>query len=182
MTAVSVEFGVPAGREVVRREPVSRQGHYGAWRALTSLPAMVGSLLLLLILFGWMGQWEGLVLLGWLASGAAVFTRMGERAAVAAGCGFRRPSRAQLAALGPVWSAALDQAGVGVGEVDLYVQRSGELNAYAAGGHSVAVTTGVLREFLARRLGSDEMRAALVHDLLTAPATGMPVLVAAGAS
>ena len=60
---------------------------------------MAGSLLLLLVLFGWMGQWEGLVLLGWLASGAAVFTRSGERVAVTAGCGFRRPSAAQAAAL-----------------------------------------------------------------------------------
>ena len=40
---------------------MSRTGHFGAWRAATSVPAMIGSLLLLLVAFGWMGQWEGLV-------------------------------------------------------------------------------------------------------------------------
>jgi STE24 endopeptidase len=144
---------------------VIRRGHFGAWRAVAAAPAMVGSLLLLLVLFGWMGQWEGLVLLAWLASGAAVFTRIGERFAVAAGCGFRRPTKAQAAALQPVWEAALARSGAAPGDVDLYVQRSNDLNAYAAGGRSVAVTSGVLRQFLARRLGSAEMGAVLVHEL-----------------
>jgi STE24 endopeptidase len=126
---------------------------------------MVGSLLLLLVLFGWMGQWEALVLLAWLASGVAGFTRVGERCAVAVGCGFRRPSKAQSAALDPVWAAALARAGVHREDVDLYVQRTGDLNAHAVGGRSVAVTSGVLREFLARRLGSDEMESVLMHEL-----------------
>lgn len=64
-----------------------RAGHFGAWRALTAVPAMVGSVLLLLVLFGWMGQWEGAVLLGWIGSGVAVFTRVGERVAVESGPG-----------------------------------------------------------------------------------------------
>jgi Zn-dependent protease with chaperone function len=48
------------------------------------------------------------------------------------------------------WSSAADcreltrdsRAGV-----DLYVQPAGQLNAYAAGGRSVAVTTGVLEDW-----------------------------------
>ncbi len=155
-----------------------RRCHFGAGRALAAVPAMVGSLLLLLVLFGWMGRWEGLVLLAWLASGAAVFTRTGERIAVVVGCGFRRPTRAQGQALGAVWSAALARSGVAAFEVDLYVQDSSQLNAYAAGGHSVAVTSGVLREFLARRLGDDQMVGVLVHDLLTTPVTVMPEMAA----
>ena len=142
-----------------------RRGHFGAWRAAASVPAMVGSLLLLLVAFGWMGQWEGLVLLAWLASGAAVFTRVGERAAVTVGCGFRRLSQTQAAALDPVWASALTRAGLARSEVDLYVQRSGELNAYAAGGGSVALTSGVVSKFLARRLGSGHVEAILVHEL-----------------
>ena len=157
MTAMSVGLVPPV--------PAGRRGHVGAWRAAAAAPAMAGSLLLLLVLFGWMGQSEGLVLLGWLASGAAVFTRSGERVAVTAGCGFRRPSAAQAAALEQVWTAARSRSGLGPADVDLYVQRAGDLNAYAAGERSVAVTTGVLREFLARRLGSGEMEALLVHEL-----------------
>jgi STE24 endopeptidase len=96
-----------------------------------------------------------------------VFTRVGERCAVALGCVFRRPSRPQSAALEPVWAAALARAGVRREDVDLYVQRSGDLNAYAVGGRSVAVTSGVLHEFLARRLGSAEMESVLLHDWAT---------------
>lgn len=142
-----------------------RRGHFGTWRAATAVPAMVGSLLLLLVLFRAMGHWEGLMLLGWQASGAAVITRRGERFSVYAGCGFRRPSPRQAQTLEPVWAAALAGCGLRRSEVDLYVQCSGELNAYAAGGRSVAVTSGALQEFLARRLGSAEMQAILVHEL-----------------
>jgi hypothetical protein len=38
-----------------------------ACRAVIPVPAMVGSVLSILVLFGWMGRWEGLVLLVWLA-------------------------------------------------------------------------------------------------------------------
>jgi hypothetical protein len=36
------------------------------------MPAMVGRLLVLVLLFGGLGRWQALVLLGWLAAGAAV--------------------------------------------------------------------------------------------------------------
>ena len=145
--------------------PGARRGHFGAWRAVSAAPAMAGSLALLLVLFGWMGQWEGLLLVGWVASGVATFSRSGERVAVAVGCGFRRPKPHQVTALAPVWAAAMARAGIEPAGVELYVQRSGELNAYSVGGRSVAVTTGVLREFVARRLGSSEMEGVLVHEL-----------------
>jgi hypothetical protein len=63
---------------------------------------------------------------------------------VYAGCGFRRPSPTQTAALEPVWAAALARAGQGRADIDLCVQPSGDLNAYAAGGRSVAMTSGCL--------------------------------------
>ena len=157
MTAMSVR--VPVG--AVPR----RAGHFGAWRALTAVPAMVGSVLLLLVLFGWLGEWEGAVLLGWIGSGAAVFSRVGERVAVRVGAGFRRPTKAQVALVAPAWSSALARAGLAAGEVDLYVQRSREPNAFAAGGRSVAVTTGVLAKFQARRLGEEYLVAILTHEL-----------------
>ena len=157
MTTMSVSL--PAGATP------RRAGHFGAWRALSTVPAMVGSLLLLLVLFGWMNEWEGAVLLGWIASGAAVFTRPGERVAVRVGAGFRRPAQAQSARLAPAWSAALARCGLTSSEVDLYVQRSRGPNAFAAGGRSAAVTTGVLAKFSAHRQGDEYLVAILTHEL-----------------
>jgi len=156
-----------------------RAGHFGAWRAVSTVPEIIGSQLLLLVLFGWLGRWEGVVLLGWLASGAAVFSRVGERIAVRVGAGFRRPTKTQAAPLAPAWSAALTRCGLSPAEVDLYIRRSRQPNGFAAGGRSVAVTTGVLAKFQAHRLGEDYLVAVLAHDLLTAPVAAMPEMPAA---
>jgi STE24 endopeptidase len=145
--------------------PPECTGHYGAWRALAAAPAMAGSLLLLLVLFGWLGQWEALVLLAWLASAAAVFTRVGERIAVRVGCGFRRPTWTQKVLLEPVWTDALRRCGLNADEVDLYVQPSSAANAFAAGGRSIAVTRAAVESFRARRLGEEYLLAVLVHEL-----------------
>jgi STE24 endopeptidase len=129
---------------------------------------MVGSLLLLLVLFGWLGEWEPVALLAWMASGAAVFSRVGERVAVRVGAGFRRPTRAESALLAPAWSAAMARCGLSSGDVDLYVQRGRDPNAFAAGGRSVAVTTGVLAKFSAHRSGEESnwcLEAVLTHEL-----------------
>src|SRR4051794_15115842 len=154
-------------RPAARRRPGRpvRRGHYGAWRAAAAVPAMFGSLCLMLVLFGWLGRWEPAAMLAWLAAGAAVFTRVGEWCTVRAAVGFRRPNRDQAATLAPAWRHALASAGYTGGELDLYVQRSGHVNAYATGGRSVAVTTAAMREFLARRLTGDQMSAVLVHEL-----------------
>jgi STE24 endopeptidase len=141
-----------------------RAGHFGAWRALSAVPAMIGSLLLLLVLFSWLAEWELVALLAWIASGVAVFSRIGERVAAGLGAGFRRPSRAQSALLVPAWSAALARCGLTAGDVDLYVQRSREPNAFAAGGRSVAVSTGALAKFSAHRTGHEYL-AILTHEL-----------------
>jgi STE24 endopeptidase len=156
-----------------------RTGHYGAWRAMTAVPAMAGSLLLLLVLFGWLGQWEVFVLLAWLASAAGVYSRVGERIAVRAGCGFRRPTWTQKVLLESVWTDALHRCGLNADQVDLYVQPSSATNAFAAGGRSIAVTTAVVEAFQARRLAEEYLLAVLVHDLLTAPATAIPEMPAA---
>ena len=111
------------------------------------------------------GQWEPIAILAWLVSAAVVFTRFGERVTVRTAMGFRPLTGRQSAALAGVWSAALAQAGYRADQIDLYVQPSALVNAYAAGGRSVAVSSGALREFLARRLSGDHMRAVLVHEL-----------------
>lgn len=144
----------------------SRQiGRVQLWRTLAATPAMIGSLLLLTVLFGWLGRWEAPVLLGWLASGALMRSSVGERIAVCVGCGFRRPSTPEAATLAPPWAAALLQTGTGAADVDLYVQRCETANAYAAGARSVAVTTGVLHRYQARQLTEEQVVAVLVHEL-----------------
>ena len=152
-------------RQRVSAGAVAPGSHLGAWRAVASLPAMVGSLGLLLVTFGWTGRWEGLVLVGWLASGAAVFTRAGERFAVAVGLGFRRPSSAQWAVLTPPWDNALDRTGSARDAVDLYVAPGAEVNAYAVGRRSIAVTSGALQDYRARRQGGLDLEPVLVHEL-----------------
>ena len=56
---------------------VRRVGHFGVWRAVIAMPAMLGSLLLLLVVFGWAGRWEPVVILTWVACGATVCTPIG---------------------------------------------------------------------------------------------------------
>lgn len=143
----------------------ARIGGVGLWRALAAAPAMIGSLLLLVVLFGWLGRAEALVLLGWLASAALVRSPVGERLTVRVGCGFRRPSIAQAAALAPLWAAAIRRSGTVAADVDLYVQPRRAANAYAAGARSVAVTTGVLAEYQAHRLTEQQVVAVLLHEL-----------------
>ena len=90
--------------------------------------------MLLLVVFGWAGRWEPVVVLTWLACGATVCTPIGEGIAVRVGCGFRRPTHQQRTLLAPVWRAALVRCGMSADDLDLYVQRSREPNAYAVGG------------------------------------------------
>jgi STE24 endopeptidase len=138
---------------------------YGLCRAIAGTPAMLGSLLLLLVAFGALDPWAGLLLLGWAACGAVTMTRPGERVAVRAACRFYSPSPALAAALQPPWAAALRMSGTAAIDVDLYVQHDRRPNAYAAGGHSVAVTSRVVEDYQAGRLPEDQMVAVLVHEL-----------------
>ena len=45
------------------------------------------------------------------------------------------------------------------------MKRARQPNAYAVGGRSVAVTTGIVEDYLARRLAADLMVALLLHEL-----------------
>jgi STE24 endopeptidase len=151
----------------------------GRWRALVALPAMIASALLLLVLFGWAGQWEPLIMVSWLTCGLFSLTRSGERIAVRLGCRFRRPSPDERAALDPVWTQGLTRCGIDADRFDLYIQRSDVMNAYATGGRSVAVTSRVLREQRAGRLGDQMMSGILGHELghhVTAGARFGPVI------
>ncbi len=139
--------------------------HYAALRGAVAVPAMTGSLLLFVVVFGWAGSWEGPILTVWLISGACLLTRVGERAALAVSREFTRPDRDQLALVAPAWDGALSRAHMPAGAVDLYLQRTGRPNACAIGRRSVAVSDGLLNEFLTRRLSSQQFEAVLVHEL-----------------
>jgi STE24 endopeptidase len=119
------------------------------------------------------------MLLGWLASGVAMLSRSGERIAVWVGAGFRRPTKPQAAVLAPAWSSALSRCGLSSADFDLYTLRCRSPNAFAAGGRSVAITTGMLATFQAHRRVEEYLAAVLTHDLLTAPVTTMSEMPAA---
>ncbi|MCW2529559.1 MAG: rane protein of unknown function [Pseudonocardiales bacterium] len=144
---------------------MAMDGHFGLCRALSAVPAMIGSALVLLVMFGWLGQWDGLLSLSWIAAGSVVFSRTGERVAVRLGAGFRRPTATQTALLDPAWTAALSRCGLTRSHVDLYMQRSAHPNAFAAGRRSVAVTTGLLTKFQTRQIATEQLTAVLVHEL-----------------
>lgn len=152
---------VAMSRRTVERPSVGM----GVWRAVVTLPALLGSALLMLVLLGWAGRWEPALMLTWLASGVAVLTPVGERAVVRLGCGFRPLGAREQALLGPPWQAVLERCNVRADSVDLYLQRSWEPNAYAVGGRSVAVTTGVAADFLAQTLTHAELSGLLAHEL-----------------
>lgn len=99
-----------------------RAVRFGLWRAVAPAPAMVGSLLLLMLASLAVGRWSALFLLTWAAATAVLATRVGERMVVRAVCGFHRPSPTQEAALKPAWSTALRVTGTAAGDVELYVQ------------------------------------------------------------
>ncbi len=126
------------------RDLRTRAGRYAHWRVVAAVPAMIGSLLLMMLASGALSWWGGLLPLAWAACTAAAFTRIGERMTLRAACGFHRPSRAQAATLQPAWSTALRVTGTAADDVELYVQTARALNAYAAGRRSVAVTSQVV--------------------------------------
>ncbi|MCW2705702.1 MAG: rane protein of unknown function [Blastococcus sp.] len=138
---------------------------YGLWRALAAAPAGIGSVLLLTAASGALGRWAGLLLLAWATGAAVATTRVGERMIVRAACRFHRPSPAQAAALKPAWATALRVTGTAAGDVELYVQSARVPNAYAAGGHSVAVTSRGVQDYRAGRLPEDQLVAVLDHEL-----------------
>ena len=88
----------------------------GPLRAVAAAPAMLGSLLLVLVPASGLSAWALPILLIWAGCGAVARTEAGERVAVRAAFGFRRPSPAQAAVLQPLWAAALQLANTPVGE------------------------------------------------------------------
>ncbi|MFJ8197897.1 M48 family metalloprotease [Streptomyces sp. NPDC096152] len=113
------------------------------------------------IALGMFGDIAGtIVLLAWLASGALVFHRPTELAFARHVLKLRPPTPDERARLEPVWREVTARAGVEAHTYELMVENSDELNAVAAAGHVVGVTTYSLN-----RIPSSNLAAVLAHEL-----------------
>lgn len=136
----------------------------GFWWVVAAAPAAFGSSLLTLASVR-LGRWAALFALVWAASAVVLLTRVGERVVVRVAYGFRPPSPAQAVALQRAWATALQVTGTVVGDVVLYVQTARVPNAYAAGGHSIALTSRAVEDYESGRLLENQLVAVLVHEL-----------------
>lgn len=96
----------------------------------------------------------------WLVSGLLVFHRPTEDVYARYVLGFRYPLPHELAKLGPVWREVTGRAGVEGDGYRLWIENTGNLNAYAAAGHIVGVT-----RFAVESLSSAQLAAVLAHEL-----------------
>ncbi len=136
------------------------------WRAVAALPSVTGGLLLMLVLTVGLGPWRTPALLLWFAVPLLIATRPGEAVMVRAVHRCRRPTLQEQQLLGPVVRGVLTRSGVPAAAIDWYVTRAGgQLNAYATGRRSIAVTPGTLKAFLAGRLPVELLAAILTHEL-----------------
>jgi Zn-dependent protease with chaperone function len=143
----------------------AEQGCWGYWRALIALPATIAGTGVMLVARGFMGRWEGLGLLAWVGAGLLIATRPGERGAARLAHGFRRLSPDERSVLDPLWGQVLDRCGVPRASVDLYVQRSAMVNAYAVGGRRVGLTSRVVSDYRAGRIDGELLAAIMCHEL-----------------
>lgn len=141
--------------------PSTRTRGIGRARLAVQLPAVLASAALLLVAAG---PYSKLVLAAWLLGGLWAMSRAGERVTLR-WRGFRTLNPLQQTRLEPVAAAAVSQAGMGQDDIDWYVLRSAEPNAFAAGRRAVAVSTGLLDEFGSGRLSEPMVRGILIHEL-----------------
>ncbi|MGW7609631.1 M48 family metalloprotease [Streptomyces sp. NPDC054766] len=123
--------------------------------ALVSL-AVVSALAL--GLFGTVVGW--LVVVAWLASGSLVFHRPTELRFARHVLKLRTPLAEERARLEPIWREVTARAGIEADTYELMVENSDDLNAVAAAGHVVGVTTYSLN-----RIPSSNLAAVLAHEL-----------------
>lgn len=96
---------------------------------------------------------------GWLLSGALIFHRPTEAFLAHHVFGHRPPSLVEADQLEPVWRDVTAVFGADPGTYQLWIAESDELNAEAAAGHIVTVTSAALR------LPPGQLAAVLAHEL-----------------
>ncbi|WP_238696032.1 M48 family metalloprotease, partial [Streptomyces sp. E2N171] len=141
----------------------SRQRHTDATafgNLLLHLPNFLCSLIVVALVSLVLGDVGLLVILVWLASGALVFHRPTESALARHLLRLRYPTPQERATLEPVWREVTARAGVEGRAYELWVEDSDSLNAVAAAGHIVGVTS-----FALNRLPNGELAAVMAHEL-----------------
>ncbi|MFE1247723.1 M48 family metalloprotease [Streptomyces sp. NPDC058735] len=128
------------------------------------LPHMAASLAVIFVLSYALSHLSGLpwpLLFGcWALSGALVFHRPCERLMARWVFGLRHPTPEEARRLRPVWREVTARAGVEASGYQLWIEDSNELNALAAAGHIVGVTSHSLRSLTPAQLGG-----VLAHEL-----------------
>ncbi|WP_018683327.1 M48 family metalloprotease [Actinokineospora enzanensis] len=148
----------------IPREPVRPRPDASAVMGLVfGLPAFVSSLVVVGLLPSllWPGRtWVLWLVIGlWLASGALTFLPAVESLLARAMFDMRAPSVGEMTRLAPPWERVCAAAGVDGRRYSLWVEQSRELNAFAAGGRTVAVTRRALE------LPPRALEAILAHEL-----------------
>ncbi|TGB11225.1 M48 family metalloprotease [Streptomyces sp. MZ04] len=127
------------------------------------LPHTIASLAAVTCLGYLVESWTGLPVwataVGWLLSGGLVFHHPTEAFLARHVLGYRPPSLTEQDRLAPPWHDVTARFGVDSTAYQLWIHESGNLNAEAAAGRIVAVTSAALR------LPPDRLAAVLAHEL-----------------
>ncbi|WP_381795022.1 M48 family metalloprotease [Streptomyces niveus] len=125
--------------------------------ALLSLLIVTGLSLVLaelttLATWAWIGMWG--------VSGVLALCRPVENQLARLFFGLHHPTPRELARLQPLWREVTARAGVDASVYTLWVEESADINAAAAGGHIVSVTSHAVE-----RLPDGQLAAVLAHEL-----------------
>jgi STE24 endopeptidase len=104
------------------------------------------------------------VVIVWIGIGVGVLCRPGERLAARTWLRVRPLSPAQQRSFAPLVGRAVTVAGIAVDDVDAYIHPGRQVNAYAFGAHSVALTRGLIIDHQCGRLSDGDLVAVLVHE------------------
>lgn len=127
---------------------------------LLHVPNFLCSLLVMVLVSLLFGDLGILVVIAWLASGLLVVHRPTESVIARHLLRLRYPTLDERARLEPVWREVTSRAGVDGRAYELWVEDSDSLNAVAAAGHIVGVTS-----YAMRHLPNGELAAVMAHEL-----------------
>lgn len=127
---------------------------------LLYVPHFLCSLLIVSLVSVMFGRLGLIVVLLWLASGAFVFHRPTESAIARHLLRLRYPTHQERLRLEPVWQEVTARAGVDAHTYELWVEDSDSLNAVAAAGHIVGITS-----YAMDHLPNGELAAVMAHEL-----------------
>ncbi|RLK59568.1 STE24 endopeptidase [Actinokineospora cianjurensis] len=126
------------------------------------LPGFVSSLVVVGLLAGlvWSAGWVvWVVAVLWVLSGAVTFVPSVEALLAKLMFDMRPPTTVEMTRLRPLWESVCVAASANSSKYSLWVEQSKELNAFAAGGRTVAVTRRALE------LPPRALEAILAHEL-----------------